>query len=268
MKKVNLIIYTALIGSYDKLIDFNKNFIPPETLLLCFTDNKSLISKTWTIKHIKCGNNDFAYLNRKIKILFNEFLPNHNYNLYIDSNVRIKKPINGLISSLILSNVELILPKHYSRDCIYKEAEPILILGKEKENIVRNQIKRYKLMGFPENFGLGENNILFRKNGSNEIFRLMNCWWKEYCNGAKRDQLSLMYCIWINNFSSFNLGLISSRRNKFFGLELHNNELKTLYIISGYSSLKKWHDNNQPLPNLFSLFLSYYKNFLDKISRL
>ncbi len=49
-----------------------------------------------------------------------------------------------------------------------------------------------------KNFGLGENNILFRKHNSDNIIKLMNDWWEELNTQTKRDQLSLAYVLWKN----------------------------------------------------------------------
>ena len=264
-KKYKLIIYTALIGPYDELIEVNQKFLPNETLLICFTNNKKVSSKSWKIEQVECPNNDFAYMNRKIKILFMDFLPNHDYNIYIDANIRIKNSIKSLIQALVDSKFDLVIPKHYSRDCIYEEANPIILLGKEKEMTVLDQIRRYETEGFPKKFGLSENNIIFRKNSQIKLEELMRCWWNEYAKGAKRDQLSLMYCIWKINYTKYKLGMLSSRRNRFFGLELHKAEKKAHLIKGGFSTMKKMHDNYQPLPNIFSLVLVHYKNILDKV---
>ena len=264
-KKYNLIIYTALIGLYDDLIEIDYYLLPKDTLLLCFTDNIQLTSNNWTIQYLDCEQEESAIINRKIKILFMDYLPNHEYSLYIDSNIRIKKPILNLFTNLVELKFELIVPKHHRRDCIYEESKPILLLGKEKENIVNSQLNRYRSEGFPKNFGLGENNIIFRNNSSIKLKKLMKQWWEEYESGAKRDQLSLMYCIWKSNFVNYKLGILSSRRNEFFGLELHKNEKKIYLVRSGYAFLKKLHDNYQPLPNFYSLILVYYRNFLEKI---
>jgi len=41
-----------------------------------------------------------------------------------------------------------------------------VILGKTKYEETKKQMDKYKKEAFPKNFGIGENNILFRKHNS------------------------------------------------------------------------------------------------------
>lgn len=54
----------------------------------------------------------------------------------------------------------------------------------------------YEKRSVSQNFGLGENNILFRKHNSEKVMKMMNDWWEEPNTHTKRDQLSLAYVLW------------------------------------------------------------------------
>ena len=57
--------------------------------------------------------------------------------------------------------------------------------------------------GFPQHYGLSENNILIRNHKDPNIIKFMKKWWKMIKKGSKRDQLSLMYIFWKYNFTNF-----------------------------------------------------------------
>ena len=73
---------------------------------------------------------------------------------------------------------------------------------KAKKVDIESQIKNYKNKGFPKNYGLFENNVLVRKHNDLVCIRIMESWWEEFCKYSQRDQLSFVYCLWKNNFSS------------------------------------------------------------------
>jgi hypothetical protein len=102
------------------------------------------------------------------------------------------------LANKYLSKYDMAVPKHFARDCVYDEAKECVILGKTKYDETQKQMDKYKNEGFPKNFGLGENNILFRKHNSENIIKLMNDWWEELNTQTKRDQLSLAYVLWKN----------------------------------------------------------------------
>lgn len=57
-----------------------------------------------------------------------------------------------------------------------------------------------KKAGFPEHYGLGENNILYRRHNEPALVRVMEDWWYFLENYSRRDQLSFVYVLWKNGF--------------------------------------------------------------------
>ena len=192
-----LIVYTALFGDYDELLD------PPEKYdgchFICFTNQRHLQSKIWKMRIVEDCDLPFNMMNRRYKILPHIYLPEYKKSLYIDSNIcLLKSPKN--LSDKYLSQFDFVAPKHFSRNCVYDEAKECIILLKDNKNLIREQIKRYKNLGFPKKFGLSENNILLRNHLNEEVSSLMNSWWEELSKETMRDQLSLPYVIWKHGF--------------------------------------------------------------------
>lgn len=50
-------------------------------------------------------------------------------------------------------------------------------LGYDKPEILKKQFDILKEAGFPEHYGLGENNILYRRHNEPVLIRVMEDWW-------------------------------------------------------------------------------------------
>ena len=196
MQTNKFVVYTALFGDYDDLIDPKEKYEGCD--FICFTDQKHLKSDIWEIRLIEECDLASNMMNRKYKILPHLFLSEHyQWSLYVDANIAIiRNPMD--LGNKYLSQYDMAIPKHFIRDCVYAEAKECIVLGKTKYDETISQMNIYKEQGFPKQFGLGENNILFRKHNSENIIKLMNDWWEELNTQTKRDQLSLAYVLWKN----------------------------------------------------------------------
>ncbi len=193
--KNKFVVYTALFGNYDDLIDPKEKYEGCD--FICFTDQKHLTSDIWEIRLIEECDLPPNMMNRKYKILPHLFLSEYEWSLYVDANIAIIGNSFNLAKKY-LSNYDMAIPKHFARDCIYEESKECVILGKTKYDKTKKQMDSYEKEGFPKNFGLGENNILFRKQNNKKVMKLMNDWWDELNTQTKRDQLSLAYVLWKN----------------------------------------------------------------------
>ncbi len=231
MNKNKLVVYTAIFGDYDDLIDPKEKFDGCD--FICFTDQTTIKSDIWDVIFVKeC---DFLpnMMNRKYKILPHLFLSNYDQSLYVDANIIFLKNPLDLINQY-LGNYDFILPKHFSRNCLYDEAKECVISGKSNFLKTTNQIEFYRYKGFPKNFGLGENNFLFRKHNSENIIKIMNEWWQELLTHTQRDQLSLSYIIWKNSIDNLYMFEFPINMNNFYvkvnHKNIHNNIFKKIYM--------------------------------------
>jgi hypothetical protein len=218
----NLVVYTALFGDYDDLIEPKEKFEGCD--FICFTNQEHLKSNIWEIRHIKECDMPPNMMNRKYKILPHLFLSEYEWSLYVDTNIAIlKNPLE--LANKYLTKYDMALPKHFARDCVYEEAKECVILGKAKYEETKKQMESYRKDGFPENFGLGENGILFRKHNSEKVIKLMSDWWDELNSQTKRDQLSLAYVLWKNG-EKFNFMDESAREGRGFFEYINHNQYK------------------------------------------
>ena len=197
-------IYTCITNRYDNL--FVHTYINNDWDYICFTDDKYLIDAkmygNWIIKPLYNNNIDNTRISRWHKLHPHIVLKDYDYSLWIDGNIDIKTSyIFECVDKVRDKNIDLSIPPHFERDCIYDEARVVIKDKIDKEDIVRKQINLYKELGFPEHYGLNETNLIYRNHNNEKIISLMEEWWYFIENYSKRDQLSLSYVLWKNNMS-------------------------------------------------------------------
>ncbi len=201
VKNAKSVIYTCLTGCYDELLA--PNFINPNYDYVCFTDDKNMIAKKyigpWKIEPLQFSELDNSKNNRWHKMHPHFLFPNYETSIYIDSNVNFKTGKIFEYICVLPDKCFIALPHHSKRDCIYEEAKFVINIGFDKKENVEPLIQRYHSEGFPEHFGLAENNIIFRKHNNSECIKLMDEWWNIFLKYSRRDQLSLFYLFWKNN---------------------------------------------------------------------
>jgi hypothetical protein len=200
--KNSAVVYTCITGSYDQLN--NHTYIHKDFDYVCFTDNPSLKgnhNSSWSIKSLVFDRSDNVRNNRWHKLHPHLLFPEHKRSVYMDANINVLS--DGLfadIDSVVKQSGKLSLGPHFRRTCIYDELEACLQFEKDDPAMMRQQIDLMRRDGFPENYGLFENNIIYREHHDKDVIKIMNDWWRWVENYSRRDQLSLMYVLWKNNF--------------------------------------------------------------------
>lgn len=241
IKNGKVVIYTALFGGYDLLIEPPKKFLNSD--FICFTDDPNLVSDIWDIRIVD-NVSDPVKANREIKFLPHKFIPEeYSYSIYIDSNIKIiNDPYDLAIASL--ENGKICIPEHFERNCIYEELDECLSLGKINNDEFEILNETLKKDGYPRAYGLGENNIIIREHHDPEVIFLMQKWWDFFLNGPKRDQLSLLYLAWKFNIQIEIIKESSRNKNKYFRYELHLNEKKLPIIKRSYLYIRANRERN------------------------
>ncbi len=112
---MNKVIYTALFGDYDDLIELQKfegwDYI-------CFTDQKNLKSDVWKIIEVNDDKNPPNILNRMYKWLPHRYLNEYELSLYLDTNIELLKKPDYFLDTYLNKNL-LAIPYH-GANCIYQ----------------------------------------------------------------------------------------------------------------------------------------------------
>lgn len=201
-RKAKSIIYTCITNDYDDINSIKTyRYINKDWDYICFTDNKEYISQKqigiWEIHPLQYTKSDNTRNNRWHKLNPHKLFPDYNESIYIDANINILT--SYLFDFIKEKNLPFILPNHYMRQCIYEEYKEVLRLKLDEKVLIKKEFELIKNSGMPKNYGLCENNILYRKHNLPDIIKLDEEWWNMVLNYAKRDQLSLMYLLWKNN---------------------------------------------------------------------
>ncbi|MDY0016731.1 MAG: DUF616 domain-containing protein [Candidatus Delongbacteria bacterium] len=215
-----IVIYTAISGNYDRLI--RHNYKSPLFDYVCFADSKISNPGIWEIRPFVRHDLDNVRLARYHKIMTHKILDEYDYSVWIDGNIDVlSNVLEKKILSLIKKNSKLSMNIHFERNCTYDEAKKCIISGKDSCSIITNQIKFLKSSNFPENYGLPETNIIFRDHKDYQVIKTMEDWWNLILKYSYRDQLSIMFSLYKNNFRYSQMFLVNSRFMRDFRFEDH-----------------------------------------------
>ncbi len=249
-----IVIYTAIFGDYDVFL--KPKYISNDCDYICFTDNIKKRTKNWELREISSDELSPHMLNRKIKILPHRFLPEYKFSIYVDGNIEIIGNVKELIDNY-LQNWHMVCFKHPVRNCIYQEAEVCIKSNKDDPQVIRQQMQRYRRLGYPENNGLTDNSVLLRKHNEPSVIRVMEEWWSEVQKDSKRDQLSFCFAAWKHNFK---YALLDEgprnyeKRSHYFRVYLHKSERINPLIFNIYIHIKSNRNKNIIYFFLFNFF--------------
>lgn len=196
------VIYTCCVGGYDTVtqpmaIDNDFDYI-------CFSnDIKQESIGIWQIRPIPFSDKNLVKVSRYPKILPHIVLPEYEYSIYIDANIQIvNKEFYNAVNSKVISGCLVAQVNHSVPpvDCIYDDICNAYKYCKISLWDVWKQTRYLKETGFPKHFGLFENNLIFRAHNNEKVINMTNQWWMEFVKNSPRDQFSLMYVYWRNNF--------------------------------------------------------------------
>lgn len=192
------VIYSAIIGAYDDVKE--PAYVNPELDYILYTDNPDIKSDVWQVRLVDNKEGlDNARFSRRMKVLGHEYLPEYDYSIWIDGKLQIVGDLKEYIEKYRKQEPMLSF-NHYINDCIYQELWACKSLKKDDLETMEAQIARYKAEGYPEHNGLTENAVIVREHNNPRVIQVMETWWDEIINASRRDQLSLCYACWKNDF--------------------------------------------------------------------
>lgn len=215
LRKAKSVVYTCITNGYDDLnLIANHGFVNPDWDYICFTDDQEQIALRrmgiWQIKPLAFTALDSTRNNRWHKMHPHALFKDYDESLYIDANIDILSPY---VFDLARERREpFILPQHGVRNCIFGEYELFLSEFREETERITAEWKLLRKSGMPKNFGLTENNVLYRRHHDPSVVQLMEDWWEMIVNYSRRDQLSLMYLIWKRRLDLSKMTFTNARR--------------------------------------------------------
>ena len=215
-----VVIYTALFGEYDTLK--TPKYVDEKVDYICFTNNNNLSSNIWRIIYFQTsGSLDLCRYAKQFKVLPHMYLQEYDISIWIDASIEINNSMMEMLKNE-LGNTNYLFFPHNTRICSYDEADICVAWELDNAEMINEQMKRYKKEGFPEKYGLIAAGAIVRRHMKNEVISLMEQWWYEIETGSKRDQISLMYCLW-KNMAKYDLVNMNIFKNRYFEVFSHLN---------------------------------------------
>lgn len=254
----NKVIYTCCVGGYDDIKQ--PVVIDKEFDYICFSnDIKEATIGIWKVRSIPYVNHSLAKVSRYPKLLPHIVLPEYDYSVYIDANIQIVcQEFYDTINTKISSNCFIAQVNHCVPpiDCIYDEIFYAYKFCKLSVIDTWRHTMFLKKQGFPEHYGLFENNLIYRMHNNNKVIQISFQWWEEFLRYSSRDQLSLMYVYWKNHYMPELLfdKDVCTRNSPCLQYDMHLWERKNNRTITLKNRLQ-WHFHKHSFMLLKSLFL-------------
>ena len=223
------IIYTVITGSYDSIKQ--PRVIETGVEYILFTNNREIREAgVWKVVQIpseewpsRTARENNILLSRKVKMLPHKYLPKGaEWSIYIDADMVIKRPLTELLNNLHSETLFAACRHSYCKS-VQEEIEDLLVKNMVQPEQVKEQWQKYVEWGFEDNLGISENGLLIRKHNNQHVQSLMELWWSEYQQGCLRDQVSLMPCMYKEDFVPYFQFIEKNiRANEYLDMLKHN----------------------------------------------
>lgn len=192
------VIYTCITGAYDDLLQ--PAVYDPDFDFVCFVGKgEKTADKTgvWQIREFDCGLSDRRLVSRYPKMHPHVLLPEYGTSIWVDGNVQLLDgTIYAAVREKVASGVLYSGVSHPSHRGVYEEAWACW--RKVGRLSVAGMVKAWLwllLHGMPFNYGMMENNLIFRRHMDPAVIRLDELWWSRLFDVSFRDQLTFMWCL-------------------------------------------------------------------------
>ena len=185
-----------MVGGYDEImqpavVDDRFDYI------LFSNDIKEDRVGVWQVRPIPYHNDDNTRICRYVKTHPEELLPEYDFSVWMDSNIRIVTSyVYEKSLDLYTNNVLVATVWHTARQCIYDEAFEVMVYRVELESIIIDWCQRLHKEKYPKNNGLGETGLMYRVHSDQGVLQMDKMWWDCIDTYSKRDQLSFDYVLW------------------------------------------------------------------------
>lgn len=190
-------VYTVIFGGYDKL---KEPFFSPDNVdYFVFTDREVAPDSKW--RKMPCealiGNLHMTDTekNRYLKMHPHLLFPDYEYSIYLDGNIQVTADMTPF--AMLTNSFPVGMHLHREKDCVYEEIDDCLKKGKDSPKALLAHRALLQDMGIPEHWGLLEAGEIACRLHDPVCIRIMETWWECFFSGCRRDQISLMQCLWM-----------------------------------------------------------------------
>ena len=162
IKKIKKVVYTIIIGKYDKI----SKFIKQEGYNYFLFSDVKYYGTNWTIIPISKNITDKVKVSkikmtRFFKLFPHLFFKDYEISIYIDASYIINGDLNELLLKTLNPSFDLYFLQHPKRNKVFQEFLAVIRFKKDNKKSVNIVKKRYIKENFPDNLGLTQNCIKF-----------------------------------------------------------------------------------------------------------
>ena len=192
-----IVVYSCLIGDYDKVSSFYKQRGYDYIL---FTD-QNIKRTNWTVfpipEEVEKLNVSDIKKQRYMKINPHKFFKNYDISIYIDANYIIKGDLDEFLTNT-LNPIDHIYIPHLQFGKGIKQAIKKALDNKLDSEIVLKEVEqRYKNANVLENTGIVNAGLIIRKHHEKDCIQLMEKWWEEVEKYSHVDNFAFDYAAYI-----------------------------------------------------------------------
>ena len=199
IKNLKKVVYTALLGNYDKAHPIAKED-GYDYFMLTDQKFKNNSKSNWTYLHIgeeiKSLNLSTFKLQRYFKTHPHLYFKKYNLSIYIDASFEIKGNLDEFLLRILTPKLSIYVLEHPDRNSVNNEFGAVILARKDTNKTVTLVRNKYNRENFPDNYGLSENCLIIRKHNELRCINYMNDWFHEIKQNSHRDQLSFNYILW------------------------------------------------------------------------
>lgn len=161
---------------------------------IAFSDRPLPNLRGWEVRALPQWSSDprfGARRNAKLpKVLPHFLLPDYDFFVWIDGNIELTASPEALCDRFaVIPNADIAVFPHRTRRCIFAESKAVLRRSLDHPELVKSQMRAYRLDGIRPDAGLFELGFIIQRN--NETARALGLrWFEQICRYSSRDQLS------------------------------------------------------------------------------
>lgn len=193
-----IVVYTAVFGGYDKIRPPLQHY-GEEAHYYVVTEPATEVPEP--VKHIYGMPSAFdeevspRMQSRWYKMHPHVSFPDAEITIWHGGNIQLTASPEWMVSKW-LCDADIALFKHPHRNCVYREAEAVVGMGKTPKAKVEKWVKALRLSAYPAGNGLSACWFMIRRN--NAMMKDFNELWYAYMENYRleRDQLFFDYLLW------------------------------------------------------------------------
>lgn len=195
-KDPKIAIVSAVSNGYD--VFRPPAIIDPRVDYIVYSDKTVFNPGLYDVRPLPYIDFDGTRSARFVKTNVHKLLPGYDYVMWVDANIMITGDIYPIIENFIQSQKEFGAMLHPMRTSLYEEMAVCLRAGKDDVDAINEQKEFYEAQGYRSD-KLIESNVLLYSLKSPNLEKFLNEWWSQIDRFSRRDQLSINYCLDINN---------------------------------------------------------------------